>query len=237
MLGVTLVCGFLAVSSGATAATPPTVDHPTEQCIGTFIESQPPGSGFTVTVAYTGNMWIKAGPVHFAVPAVTKGEVYTPQNVSSWPMNEPGNAYLEISHVDYCVTEVPPTTEPPETTVPETTVPETTVPETTVPVRSVPETTFPKVPNECWIDSDPRNVIPKDGFVLYEPGNENIVGTHSISGIGCGPPATPADPVETTVTPTPTTGLATTGSTVWLLLAIGAAILALGAILARFSRR
>ena len=111
LLGTTFLT--VGVMNSAAEAKPDNVNHPVEECEGTFIKDQGPNSGLSVTVAYTGNMWIKAGNQHFAVPAVTKGEVYTPADVSGWPMNKPGTAYLEISHVDYCTEEPPPTTTTP----------------------------------------------------------------------------------------------------------------------------
>ncbi len=88
---------------------PEDVHHPVEECDGTFIKDQPPFDGLSVTVAYTGNMWIKISNEHVFVPTVTKGEVYTPDTLSSWPLNK-NDKPQAISHVDYCVEgEVPPT--------------------------------------------------------------------------------------------------------------------------------
>ena len=224
IVALALVAGVLSVGAAASATKPPTVNHPEDQCEGTFIKSQPPGSGFTVTAAYTGNMWIKIATQHVAVPAVTKGEVYTPRNVSSWPTNKNGR-YQEISHVDYCIRPEVTTTTAPEvttTTAPEvttTTEPEvttTTAPEVTT--TTEPETrvtTTTTIPNECWLIG--QGDTPYEGdWVLKVYGDPDAIGTHSISGILCGPPVVEVTHPPNTTTPkstlpdtggSPTTGL------------------------------
>lgn len=113
IMALALVAGvtWLGAGSPASATQPPTVNHPVEECEGTFIKDQGPSSGFSVTVAYTGNMWIKISNEHVFVPAVTVGETYGPKDVSGWPTNKKGK-YQEISHVDYCVDKQPPPQEP-----------------------------------------------------------------------------------------------------------------------------
>ena len=41
---------------------------------------------------------------------------------------------------------------------------------------------------ECWINDDPSQIIPTNEFVLYDSGDvSGATGTHSISGMPCGP--------------------------------------------------
>jgi hypothetical protein len=140
-VGVAATLAAIVVLAGYGTAGATSVHH--QDCPEGWeqVVSQPPNEGFTVIVAYSGNLWIKVATQHFEVPVVSVGDVIGPEDVSSWPTNQNGK-YQEISHVDYCI---PPetTTTVPETTVPETTVPETTVPDTTVAETTVPETTAP----------------------------------------------------------------------------------------------
>ena len=236
IVALAVAAGVLTIGAGTAEAT---VRHPVDQCEGTFIKSQPPGSGFTVTAAYTGNMWIKIATQHVAVPAVTKGEVYTPRNVSSWPTNRNGR-YQEISHVDYCVDPHPTTTSsttlPPETT---TTVVDTTtttlVQDTTTTTTSEPEpritTTTTTIPDECWLIGQGDTPYDSD-WVLKVYGDPDVVGTHSISGILCGPPS-----VDTTHPATTTPKLPSTGSEPGNVALLAALALAGGVGALRFARR
>jgi hypothetical protein len=105
---------------------------------------------------------------------------------------------------------VAPTTTTPPTTTPPTTVPETTVPVTTTPIGDV-----------CHLNGS-TDTIPKGGFVFYDSSNDpRAVGTHSISGIPCGPAAAtgttsptgpPPDAVSSPALP------ATGGETGWIAL-------------------
>ena len=126
-------------------------------------------------------------------------------------------------------TTVPPTTAPPSTEPPSTEPPSssTSVPPVTAPPVGTPVTT---IPDECWIDNDPTNVIESPNFTLYGPGDPNIVGTHSISGMNCGPF------VDIGTPPVPPTELPSTGGELHLA-GLAAALLAAGAGLAAVARR
>ena len=100
-----MLAGGLALTSGVAQAEQPVgVDHPEDQCDGTFYESLGPNIGTSIVVAYSGDMWIKIGDQHILVRNVTKGQTVTPASVPSWPKDEgKGLNPKEVSHVDYCV--------------------------------------------------------------------------------------------------------------------------------------
>jgi LPXTG-motif cell wall-anchored protein len=51
---------------------------------------------------------------------------------------------------------------------------------------SVPSTA--PIPDECWIDNNQANALPAGSFTFYnDTSNPGATGTHSISGIPCGP--------------------------------------------------
>ena len=209
-----LVAAGLALTAPVEAKPPPTVHHPECPAGQTLIKDQPPYSGLSVTVKYPGTLWIKAGPQHFPVPVVSVGEVYTPQGVSSWPMNKPGNAYLEISHVDYCTPETPPPTDPPPTDPPPTDPPPTDPPVTDPPVTDPPVTDPPPT------DPPVTNPPPTDPPVVTTPPTDPPVVTI--------PPVTTPPPPVTTTPELPSTGSNATG---WMLsMAVLAGLSGLGLI-------
>lgn len=157
----------------------------------------------TRTVTTTPYVWVDGEFVLDTDAAVTTTETQT----------------VPVEEVEPCPT-TPPTTEPP-TTEPPTTEPPTTEPPTTEPPVTIPPVTQPPLVSECWIDSDGNNVF--DGeFVLYSNMNEpGVVGTHSISGMPCGP-----EHVPSTVPPQ---GLPATGSNATnVMVLLGALFAALG---------
>ena len=249
-LTAVLVAAGLALTAPVEATQPPTVHHPECPDGQTLIKDQPPYSGLSVEVKYPGTLWIKAGPQHFPVPVVSVGEVYTPQGVSGWPMNRPGNAYLEISHVDYCTPETPPTT-PPPTTAPPTTAPPTTAPPTTAPPTTAPPTTAPPTtapPTTAPPTTQPPVTIPpvttapppEVCIQHIVPGPDLAEGDYVINPVDptgttrwgilpCSPPPPPEEPPPVTTTPElPSTGSNATG---WMLsMAVLAGLSGLGLI-------
>ena len=76
------------------------------------------------------------------------------------------------------------------------------------------------IPGECWITDDPGNVIPAGSFVLYDTtADAGAVGTHSISGIACGPPVVDTPPDTPATNAPPHRQLPATGSEPWFLVA------------------
>ena len=223
----------LTLTSPVWAEKPPTVNHPTD-CSGTLIVDQPPNSGLTVTVAYTGTMYLKISNQHVTVPVVTVGEVYTPDNLSSWPRNQ-NSQPQEISHVDYCVetvdttttTTTTTTTQPPVVTV--NTVPTTTVAETTT---TVAETTTTEPPPEVCLQHRTGGPELPEGEYVELPSSEGATGTTRWGIQWCAPV------IESTTTtqPLPKT-LPTTGSSNWLAVNIAALLLLGGGGLALLARR
>ncbi len=147
-----------------------------------------------------------------------------------WIEENPGEPWMQFNERQSVrALEVPC---PPVTTVPETTVPPTTTPETTVPETTPPTT----IPDECWINSDPTSVIAAGGFVFYSnTADAGAVGTHSQTGMPCGPIVgdTPAPPTATT----PPTALPETGSSSTFIAILAGLLLAFGASMIYVSRR
>jgi LPXTG-motif cell wall-anchored protein len=233
-----IVMLWVGGATPADATKPPTVHHPACPAGWTQIKDQPPHSGKSVTAAYSGTVWIKVATIHFEVPVVAKGDVITPQAVSSWPTNRNGK-FQDVSHVDYCIPPVDTTTtSAPEqsttTSVQETT---TTLNETTTTVQqstttqplppitgpaSVPSTV--PIPDECWIGNNQANALPAGSFTFYnDTSNPGATGTHSISGIPCGPV------VDASTTTSPLqTELPDTGSENWAVVLVALMSMSLG---------
>ena len=210
-----VILALAGIAFIATPATATNVNHPSDECDGTFIKDQPPYEGLWMIVAYDGNMWIKIANQHVAVPAVSVGDYITQEHLSSWPNNKNGQPQ-EISHVDYCV-EDPPETTVPETTTPQTTTPETTTPQTTTPETTTPETTTPPT-------TAPETTVP-----------ETTVPTNPST---TAPPTAPETTAPTTAPPAPpATDLPKTGAEPWAMLAMAAILLASGAGITIASRR
>lgn len=113
----------------------------------------------------------------------------------------------------------------PDTTAPETTVPEPTIPETTVPegcevfeddivcIDTPPITppvgTIPTIGDVCHINGS-TDIITRPDFQFYNSSNEpGAIGTHSISGLPCGPVV--ADTTTTVAVAEPAPSLPATG--------------------------
>ena len=154
---------------------------------------------------------------------------------ASDPIETTETRTVQVEKVEPCPTT--PTTEPPVTTVPPTTQPSTTEPPatTTPPVTEPPATVPPQtIPSECYQFDGTR--LPLGQFELKDVGDQTITGSHSISGIPCGPI------VATDIPPTPTqptgpTSLPSTGASSWTIFLIGLASVTLGGLVLALTRR
>lgn len=130
----------------------------------------------------------------------------------------------------------------PTTTTSTTSTTTTTTTTATTPPTSAPTTPPAEIVDECWIDNNPETVIASGQFVLYDLGSDDgVVGSHSRSGMPCGPaPAPTLAPVEpgTSAAVAPAAGqtLPATGSGRWEVLLVGGLLVLLGFILVRARR-
>jgi hypothetical protein len=93
--------------------------------------------------------------------------------------------------------------------------------------------------DECWLDSNPLTALPSGQFLIYGNGADHptATGTHSRSGMPCGPipvaASAPATQVEVATPHTEQPTLPATGSPALPLSVLGTVILLAGALLKR----
>jgi hypothetical protein len=91
------------------------------------------------------------------------------------------------------------------------------------------------IPDECWVGNDPGDPIAAGSFDVFGSGldNERAIGTHSRSGMPCGP----AVVTTTTLQPTAQRTLPATGSSNWMMAATALAFVVMGGAMSRAARR
>ena len=148
--------------------------------------------------------------------------------VKGQPTSEEETQTRELSQDEIFACPTTPTTPPTVTTVDECD-PAVEICEINGPATV--DTPSKPIPDECWLDSNPLTALPAGSFTIYGD-NLTAPGTHSRSGMACGPVE-----VATAQPPTPATAsLPATGAENWVIAAIAVGLIAAGGALLRARR-